>query len=117
MSWSGAAFVILCAACGAPYIRMPAQADRSIPSADGPERVRIRRLLVAYQGAEGASELITRSREDAEERAEMLSGMAREGSQSFQELVSAYGDAPPERDDRSLEPDCTSSYGHSTLLH
>jgi len=61
----------------------------------------VRRLLVSYGGAEGASASTTRSREEALERARMLAGMARGSDQSFRELISEYGDVPPDNDDRS----------------
>lgn len=95
--------LIVACACGAPPIRLGTTAERAIPAAEGPDRVRIRRLVVAYAEAEGASGQITRTRDEARERADMLAGMARDTDQSFQELVSAYGDAPPDRDDRQLE--------------
>jgi len=88
-------------ACGPHVIRAPEDERSEGPRAEGPHRVRVRRLLVAYAGATGAADAITRSREEARERASMIAGMAREGQQSFQELVSSYGDAPPDDDDRN----------------
>lgn len=88
------------AACGPHVIRAPEGDGFEGPRASGAEEVRIRRLLVAYAGAQGASTETTRSREDARERAGMLAGMARDGEQSFRELVSEYGDTPPDLDDR-----------------
>lgn len=72
------------------------------PVADGAQRVRVRRILVAFSGAEGASSSISRDREQAEERARMIVGMAREGSSSFRELTAAYADTPPDTDDRAV---------------
>lgn len=88
--------------CGPGPIRAPEdQRGASAPRAETPERIRVRRLLVAYAGAEGASSEITRTREEARERAELLAGMAREPNASFVQLVSSYGDLPPDYDDRS----------------
>lgn len=88
--------------CTTGVIRGPASAsDASAPRADGVEAMRVRRLLVAYDGAEGAAASIRRSREQAEERAVMIAGLARTSDQSFRELVSQYGDTPPDNDDRN----------------
>src|SRR5690606_11353409 len=65
------------------------------------ERMRVRRLLVSYAGAEGAPRSVTRTREEALERAETLAGMARDPETRFAELVSRYGDPPPDHDDRN----------------
>ncbi|GAB5549670.1 MAG: peptidylprolyl isomerase [Sandaracinaceae bacterium] len=95
--------LLLLSACGSGVIRAPeGQSSRpSAPEADEPERIRVRRLLVAWSGAEGAAATVERDREAARERAEMLVGMARDSSQSFRELVAQYGDTPPDRDDRN----------------
>lgn len=90
------------AACSPGPIRAPEdQRGASAPRAEEAEQVRVRRLLVAYEGAEGASSQIVRSREDALDRATTLAGLARVGRTSFVELVSSYGDAPPDQDDRN----------------
>ncbi len=72
------------------------------PTSDGYDRVRVRRILVAYAGAEGASPTIDRDRDAAEERAQMIVGMSREGTSTFRELTAAYADTPPDTDDRSV---------------
>lgn len=90
------------AGCTTGVIRGPAtSSEASAPRADGVEAMRIRRLLVAYEGAEGAAASVRRSREQAEERAVMIAGLARTSDQSFRELVSQYGDTPPDLDDRN----------------
>jgi hypothetical protein len=100
-----AAFVLgwalLAPGCGSGHIHVPQGSAPSAPRAEGPDRIHARRLLVAWQGAEGASGAVDRDREAARERAQMLAGMARDPSQSFQELVSTYGDVPPDLDDRN----------------
>lgn len=94
--------LVLVASCGAGPIRVPAdQRASAVPRADGAERVRVRRLLVSYAGAEGAPRSVTRTREEALERAETLAGMARDPETRFAELVSRYGDPPPDHDDRN----------------
>lgn len=89
--------------CGSGGIRVD-EGPRTAggPRADGPQRVRVRRLLVTYEGAEGAGESISRDRAEAQERAQMLVGMSREGLSTFRELISAYGDTPPDTDDRAI---------------
>lgn len=89
-------------ACGGGRIRAPeSERGAAAPRAGSVEQIRVRRLLVAYAGAEGAGSQITRTREEALERAEMLAGMARDPSTSFVELVATYGDVPPDLDDRN----------------
>jgi len=90
-------------ACGPGVIRAPDSQTSEGPRAEGAQQVRIRRLLVSYAGAQGASANITRSREEALERATMIAGMARDADQSFRELVVQYGDTPPDTDDRSTQ--------------
>lgn len=88
--------------CGPGVIRAPEdQRGLAAPRAEEPSEIRVRRLLVAFEGAEGASAEITRTRDEARERAEMLAGMARDRATSFVELVSSYGDLPPDHDDRN----------------
>ncbi len=99
----------LLVSCGSAPIHVPAETRGTAPRAERVEQVRVRRLLVAFAGAEGAGEDVTRSREEALERAEMIVGMARDPESSFVELVSQYGDTPPDQDDRTrvrvIEPD------------
>ncbi|MFO0694776.1 MAG: peptidylprolyl isomerase [Polyangiales bacterium] len=59
-----------------------------------PEVIALRVAVVTYQGAEGAPEEITRTRDQAEARAVMLAGLARQPGQSFREIVSEYSDVP-----------------------
>lgn len=93
---------LLLAACGPGTIRAPEGAGSAEgPRAQGVDEIRVRRLVVAWSEAEGAAASITRSREEALERAQMIAGMARDPSQSFRELVSQYGDTPPDQDDRN----------------
>ena len=89
--------------CGPHVIRAPESEASDGLRAERAEQVRIRRLLVAYAGAQGASATLTRTREEAQQRAAMLAGMARGGDQSFRELVTQYGDTPPDTDDRSRQ--------------
>ncbi|MEC7520250.1 MAG: peptidylprolyl isomerase [Myxococcota bacterium] len=99
----GLVTVLFLTACGTGVIRAPEgqSSATSAPEADEPDRIRVRRLMVAWAGAEGAASTIERDREAARERAEMLVGMARDPNQSFRELVAQYGDTPPDRDDRN----------------
>lgn len=89
------------AACGSTPIRLPAASPGgAAPRAEGATEVRVRRLVVAWSGAEGARADLTRSREEALDRARVVAGLAREPQASFQEIVSRYGDVPAP-DDRS----------------
>lgn len=102
MRWLLASLGLFILACGSGPIRVPAdQRGAAAPRADGAERVRVRRLVVAFEGAEGAASTVTRTREEALDRAQMLAGMARDPETSFVELVAQYGDRPPDHDDRS----------------
>lgn len=94
------AILFLMSACGPqPPIT---QTTRDVtPRAEGPAQIRVRRLLVAYAGAAGASAQITRTREEAEERAHLIAGLLRDTNASFREIVSEYGDVPPDTDDRN----------------
>jgi peptidyl-prolyl cis-trans isomerase SurA len=97
------AFVAVASACGGGTIRVPESSPGgSAPRANEAERVRVRRLLIAFAGAEGASSEVTRTQEEALERARVVAGLAREPSASFQEIISRYGDSPPGRDDRTV---------------
>ena len=95
------AATLVLGACGPHVIRAPEEQRSEGPRSEGPHRVRVRRLLVAYAGATGAGSAVTRDREEARERAAMIAGMAREGQLSFRELVTEYGDPPPDDDDRN----------------
>ena len=102
MRRSNLALALVLVGCGSGVIRGPAREGGAGPRAEptSAEEVRVRRLLVAYEGAQGAGREVTRTREEALERATMLAGMARDADGNFRELVTEYGDLPPERDDR-----------------
>lgn len=81
---------------------------------DPPEVIAVRVAVVAWEGAEGAPERVTRSREDAAVRAEVLSGLARQPGQSFREIQTQYGDGARtqlviRRGDGQLEPEVESA--------
>ena len=62
----------------------------------GPAQVEVRRILIGWQGAEGAATNLERSKEEAQQRAETLSGLLRQPGSSFQELALEYSDTPPQ---------------------
>ncbi|HEX7477714.1 MAG TPA: peptidylprolyl isomerase [Polyangiales bacterium] len=66
-----------------------------------PELIEIRVLLVAYQGARGASAELMRTQPQALERARMISELAR-GGEHLTELVLTYGDHNTAGDDHGL---------------
>jgi parvulin-like peptidyl-prolyl isomerase len=79
-------------------VAAPAVAEVTTPA---PELVEVRLLLVAYAGAVGAPESVTRSKEDALERARMLARMAR-GGDKLAELVRRYSDRAGAAEDLGL---------------
>ncbi len=62
------------------------------PARETPDRIAVRSVVVRWAGAEGASERITRTKEQAFERAEMLAGLLRDPGSRFVELARQYGD-------------------------
>jgi parvulin-like peptidyl-prolyl isomerase len=53
-----------------------------------------KQVLIAYKGASGAPETVTRTKEQAKARADEALAKLRSGSSSFEELVKAYSDDP-----------------------
>jgi peptidyl-prolyl cis-trans isomerase SurA len=66
-----------------------------------PDQIEVRVLLVSFAGAQGAPSDLTRSREEALERAQMLARMAKSGDK-LAELVRQYSDRPGASDDLGL---------------
>jgi peptidyl-prolyl cis-trans isomerase SurA len=128
--WFVALFALMVAAC-APAVRKqprqrlptppPAAAagtsqDASVPGAadtaggqSAPvaattpvqELVEVRVLVVSYAGADNARESVTRTKEQALERAQMISRMAKSGDR-LAELVRKYSDRPGANEDLGL---------------
>jgi NIMA-interacting peptidyl-prolyl cis-trans isomerase 1 len=65
------------------------------------ELLEVRVLVVSYAGADNARETITRSKEQALERAQMISRMAKSGDR-LAELVRKYSDRPGASEDLGL---------------
>jgi NIMA-interacting peptidyl-prolyl cis-trans isomerase 1 len=84
----------------APKQRLP-QTNAGAESASTPELVEVRVLLVGYQGARGAKASETRTKEQALERARMITRMARSGDR-LAELVRRYSDRPGASEDMGL---------------
>lgn len=89
-----------------PLQRLPAPTqasgdERGPVAAPMPELIEVRVLVVAYQGAEGASPQVTRSKDEALERARMLARMAKSGDR-LAELVRKYSDRPGASEDLGL---------------
>ena len=59
------------------------------------EVIGVRALWVAYAGAEGAKGTVTRTREQARQRADLVAGTARTEGEKFQDLVRRYSDRAP----------------------
>ena len=102
MSWA------LLLACGPavhkkPRQRLPDAADASTAPAksSSQELVEVRVLVVAYRGAQGAPPQVTRTKDEALERARMLARMARSGDR-LAELVRKYSDRPGASEDMGL---------------
>jgi NIMA-interacting peptidyl-prolyl cis-trans isomerase 1 len=83
-----------------PRQRLP-EAPRQAAAPAVPELVEVRVLVVAYKGASGAAAAVTRSKQDALERARMIARMARSGDR-LAELVRKYSDRPGAADDLGL---------------
>jgi peptidyl-prolyl cis-trans isomerase NIMA-interacting 1 len=76
----------------------PAPQPPAARPADAPELIELRVLTVAYKETQRVSE---RTREQAQQRARMLSSMAREGEKMSQ-LVTEYSDRPGANSDRGV---------------
>jgi peptidyl-prolyl cis-trans isomerase SurA len=85
-----------------PKQRLPgASRQQAAAPAAAPELVEVRVLIVSYRGASGASAAITRSKQEAQERARMIARMARSGDR-LAELVRKYSDRPGAAEDLGL---------------
>lgn len=88
---------------------LPHVSVADVPAA--PDVIAVRIAVVAWAGAEDASERVTRTREEASVRAEILSGLARQPAQTFREIQTQYGDGARtqltiiRRGDGQLEPE------------
>jgi parvulin-like peptidyl-prolyl isomerase len=70
-----------------------AQAPAAQIAAAAPDTIEASHLLVAYQGAMRASQAITRTKEQAKQRAEEAAAKAKKGV-PFEKLVAEYSDEP-----------------------
>jgi hypothetical protein len=61
------------------------------PKADEPDRINVKHVLVRFAGARGASEAITRTREQACLRAEEALAKLKDGT-SFRDVAATYSD-------------------------
>jgi parvulin-like peptidyl-prolyl isomerase len=61
-------------------------------------RIGVRAVFISYAGAENAPRGVTRTREQARERAEMVATVAQMSGERFVELERKYSDRPPLRD-------------------
>ena len=104
------AWVALLVACGPAPHKTPRQRLPAAPAApageptttrDSSELVEVRVLVVAYRGAEGAGPQVTRSKDEALERARMLARMAKSGDR-LAELVRKYSDRSGAVEDMGL---------------
>jgi peptidyl-prolyl cis-trans isomerase NIMA-interacting 1 len=104
-----AAGLLLCAC--SPH-RPPTRVPAKVPAPSAPvspeaskealpELIEVRLLLVAYGGAVRAPETVSRKKEEALERARMISRMARSGDR-LAELVRRYSDRPGASEDLGL---------------
>ncbi len=90
-----AAWLLTLAACSPvlSYQRPPTPAkpaDITQPAAAQGQTAALRAIVVPWKGAKGAPSGIERTEEQARIRAEMISGMARDGSRSFGVLLRDY---------------------------
>ncbi|MBX3247156.1 MAG: peptidylprolyl isomerase [Myxococcales bacterium] len=106
--------LLVCLACGGTT---PSPAEDTAPSIAQPAGVggestviEVRVLTIAWAGAEGASEAMTRTEEDARTRAENVAGLLRTPGINVAETARSYGDRPPSqmrisREDSVLPPE------------
>jgi peptidyl-prolyl cis-trans isomerase NIMA-interacting 1 len=83
-----------------PRQRLPDAANASA-AASAPELIEVRLLVVAFEGAAGSTPSVTRSKQEALERARMIARMARSGDR-LAELVRKYSDRPGAAEDLGL---------------
>jgi NIMA-interacting peptidyl-prolyl cis-trans isomerase 1 len=84
-----------------PRQRLPAPPAGAATGEATPDLIEVRLLVVSYQGARGARDGETRTKEQALERAGMIARMARSGDK-LGELVRKYSDRPGAADDMGL---------------
>lgn len=60
-----------------------------------PAQIGVEALVVGFAGAKGVASDVTRSREQALQRAQLLANTARSGTEKFSALVTSYSDQPP----------------------
>lgn len=88
--------LVLLAACGDTVLttvrppRLPMVDLEARP--EPPAQIAVRYALVRYAGAEEAPADVTRSKEEASERALLVSGLARQPGQSFREVQTGYSE-------------------------
>ncbi|MDB4973698.1 MAG: Peptidyl-prolyl cis-trans isomerase PpiD [Myxococcaceae bacterium] len=116
--WFFSFLLCVLSACAAPVRKQPRQrlptpvsavdpdagvAQAADASTSGPkqELVEVRVLVVAYAGADNARANVTRTKEQALERAQMLARMAKSGDR-LAELVRKYSDRPGASEDLGL---------------
>ena len=111
-NWFQIVMMTCCAlalACGPAVHKKPRQRLPDAPAesvaaptpASNQELVEVRVLVIAYRGAQGAAPQVTRTKEEALERARMLARMARSGDR-LAELVRKYSDRPGASEDMGL---------------
>lgn len=98
-----AALVACAPPAQAPKQRLPdaVTAAPQKPAAPAPELIEVRVLVVSYTGAQGVPAGVTRTKQEAEGRARMLSRMAKSGDK-LAELVRKYSDRPGATEDLGL---------------
>lgn len=76
----------------------PSEAERSAPPIHRSEEdraavIEVRSILVAFVGAEGADEAVTRTQAQAQARAETIASLVRQPDSNFGEVARTYSDA------------------------
>ncbi len=107
ISWGALSLLVVGACAHSAPPAAPRQRTSAPPTADAkstaprPDSIEVRLLVVSYAGAPLAAEKEKRTKEQALERASMLSRMARSGDR-FAELVRNYSDYPNAFEDFGL---------------
>lgn len=92
----------LCVGCGGASAHSSAEQDAppldAVPDVTSTRIVEVRKIVIGWAGLDTAPASITRSEQEAAERAQTISALARSPGSNFGEVGREYGDRPPSID-------------------